>query len=264
MFFRGTTSQEDVTNDDMTGRDGEPTDPEGSSTESRVDEMSILRLEFGVSSGASRSFVLGFSDYTTDGFDYGYDGGLITNPPADDMGSILNGQQYVIQAFAPITPEKEVALVMHSSGAFTHTLKSTEITNIPESQALFIRDNLTGNEYDLRSTEPYNFTSESGTFMDRFEVIFTDPSLSVNDDILNTVVIFVDNNQDKLMVKGLDQDVKHMTLSNMLGQTVKAFNDIENNTLENGVHIGDLSSGVYIVDMVTSENVALSKKIIKK
>ena len=96
--------------------------------------MQIFRLEFGVSNGASRSFVLGFSDYTTDGFDYGYDGGLITNPPADDMGSILNGQQYVIQAFAPITPEKEVDLVMHSSGTFTHTLKSTEITNIPESK----------------------------------------------------------------------------------------------------------------------------------
>ena len=234
----------------------------GSSTENRVDEMQILRLEFGVSSGASRSFVLGFSDYTTDGFDYGYDGGLITNPPADDMGSLLNGQQYVIQAFAPITPEKEVALVMHSSGSFTHTLKSTEITNIPESQALLIRDNLTGSIYDLRSTEPYNFTSDSGTFMDRFEVVFTDPTLSVNDNVLDTVVIFVDNRQDKLMVKGLDQDVRQMTITNMLGQIVRTFNDIENNVLENGVHVGDLSSGVYLVNLMTKDNLKLNKKII--
>jgi len=174
----------------------------------------------------------------------------------------LNGQQYVIQAFAPITPEKEVALVMHSSGSFTHTLKSTEITNIPESQALLIRDNLTGSIYDLRSTEPYNFTSDSGTFMDRFEVVFTDPTLSVNDNVLDTVVIFVDNRQDKLMVKGLDQDVRQMTITNMLGQIVRTFNDIENNVLENGVHVGDLSSGVYLVNLMTKDNLKLNKKII--
>ncbi len=45
-------------------------------------------------------------------------------PPDDDMGSLLNGQQYVIQAFAPYTPDKEIDLVLHASGNFTYTLKS--------------------------------------------------------------------------------------------------------------------------------------------
>ncbi len=39
----------------------------------------------------------------------------------------LNGQQYVIQAFAPYTPDKEIDLVLHASGNFTYTFKSTEI-----------------------------------------------------------------------------------------------------------------------------------------
>ncbi len=233
-----------------------------STTENRVDEMMILRLEFGVSSGASRSFVLGFSNYTTDGFDYGYDGGLITSPPSDDMGSILNGDQYVIQAFAPITPEKEVNLIMHSSGSFTHTLKSTEITNIPEGQDLFIRDNLTSSTYDLRSTEPYNFTSVAGTFTDRFEVIFTDPTLSVSDEILNNLIIYMDNVQDKLYIKSLDEDVKNITLTNLLGQTVKTFSNLDSNTLENGLHINGLSSGIYLVNLTTENNSELTKKII--
>ncbi len=58
----------------------------------------ILRIEFRVSNGASRSFVIGFTDDSTDGWDYGLDGGLIQNPPPDDMGSLLDGQQYIIQA----------------------------------------------------------------------------------------------------------------------------------------------------------------------
>ena len=94
-------------------------------------EAQILRIEFRVSNGASRSFVIGFTENSTDGFDYGYDGGLITDPPADDMGSLLNGQQYVIQAFAPITPDKEIDLVLHASGNFIYTLISTEISNFP-------------------------------------------------------------------------------------------------------------------------------------
>jgi len=250
VFFRGT--QEDTSvQDDAT-------------TESRVDEMSILRLEFGVSNGASRSFVLGFSNFTTDGFDYGYDGGLITNPPADDMGSLLNGQQYVIQAFAQITPEKEVSLVMHSSGNFTHTLKSTEITNIPESQALFIRDNLTGEIYDLRSTEPYNFTSEAGTFTNRFEVVFSDPTLSVGTQEIEDVVIYTNRTTKMLFIKGLDQEAKSLSLTNMLGQTVKTFNNIQSDDLNNGVYIGQLSSGVYFTNIEIENDLRINKKILIK
>jgi hypothetical protein len=178
------------------------------------------------------------------------------------MGSLLNGQQYVIQAFAQITPEKEVSLVMHSSGNFTHTLKSTEITNIPENQALFIRDNLTGETYDLRSTEPYNFTSDAGTFTNRFEVVFTDPTLTIEDEVLDKVIIYMDNIENRLFVKGLDQTVKNLSLTNMLGQIIKTFNYIEDDTLENGLYIGELSSGVYLVNLITEDNIKIDKKII--
>ncbi len=225
-------------------------------------QMQILRLEFGVSSGASRSFVLGFSDFTTDGFDYGYDGGLITSPPADDMGSILNGDQYVIQAYAPITPQKEVDLVMHSSGSFSHTLKATEITNIPGTQPLLLRDNLTGNVYDLRSSEPYSFNSDAGTFNDRFQVIFEDPTLSTDDIVIDGLKVFMDNGSDRLFVKGLDTQVKSMTLTNLLGQTATQFRNIDSVTLQNGVYIKGLSSGVYLVNITTDDNLKLTKKII--
>ncbi len=44
-----------------------------SADETTASETQILRLEFRVSSGASRSFVLGFTEDATDGYDYGYD-----------------------------------------------------------------------------------------------------------------------------------------------------------------------------------------------
>ncbi len=177
--------------------------------ESAAAETQILRLEFGVSSGASRSFVLGFTEDATDGYDYGLDGGLITNPPADDMGSLLNGQQYVIQAFAPYTSDKEIDLVLHASGSYTYTLKATEISNFPESQDLFIVDNLTGQSFNLRNTEDYNFTADAGSYTNRFKVVFQDPATLSNEEFKSdSTLIYVNQAEDKLYVKSLSNQAK--------------------------------------------------------
>ncbi len=66
------------------------------------DNFEIIRLEFGTSAGATRHFVLGFDESTTDDFDYGYDGGKITDIPAEDMGTLLNDEKLVLQAYSPI------------------------------------------------------------------------------------------------------------------------------------------------------------------
>ena len=225
-------------------------------------ETQILRLEFGVSNGASRSFVIGFTEDATDGYDYGLDGGLINDPPDDDMGSLLNGQQYVIQAYAPVTPDKEIDLVLHASGNFTYTLKSTEISNFLEEQDLFIVDNLTGGHYNLRSTEVYNFTSVAGSFTDRFKVIFQDPATLSEEFSSDKTLIYVNQIEDKLYVKQIDGQVKQLSITNLLGQTIKTYSTINNQTLENGITISDLISGVYVISITTNKNKAIDKKVI--
>ena len=232
-------------------------------TQETAAETQILRLEFGVSSGASRSFVIGFSEDATDGYDYGMDGGLINDPPEDDMGSLLNGQQYVIQAFAPYTPDKEIDLVLHASGNFTYTLKSTEISNFPVDQDLFLKDLLTGQHYNLRDTDPYNFTSVAGSFTERFKVVFRDPAaLSTEEFTTDNTLIYVNQPEKKLYVLQLTEQARELSISNMLGQTIKAFNSIDNQTLENGINVSGLSSGIYIVSIKTENNLSIDKKVI--
>ncbi len=229
--------------------------------ETALSETQILRLEFRVSNGASRSFVIGFTENATDGYDYGYDGGLITDPPADDMGSLLNGQQYVIQAFAPITPDKEIDLVLHASGNFNYTLISTEISNFPKDQDLFLKDNLTGQHFNLRSLKGYDFTSEAGTFTNRFQVILRDPTLSNEEFTNEKAVIYINQNEDKLYVRDLFNRATQLSFLNMLGQTVTSYNGISNQTLEKGINISDLNSGVYVVSIKT-DDITINKKVL--
>jgi hypothetical protein len=48
----------------------------------------------------------------------------------------------------------------------------------------------------------------------------------------------------------------------MLGQAIKTYNTIDNQTLENGINISDLNTGVYIVSVQTENNISIDKKIV--
>ena len=227
------------------------------------DPFQLIRLEFNTSAGASRRFVLGFSENATDGFDYGLDGGYINEMPNEDMGSLFEGKQFVLQAFAPITEDKEIDLNLNVSGDLNYSIGAVELSNIAEDQELYLRDNLTDTYYNLRDEQPYQFTSEAGQFSDRFDVVFKAPQ-TLNNDVFetNNVRIYMNNLEDKLFVKGFDQNAKSLVLTNMLGQTVRTMLDISNNTLKNGVSIQNLSSGIYVVSIKAEDNTQISKKII--
>ena len=224
--------------------------------------MGLVRLELNVSNGNKRNFVLLFGDQTTDGFDYGYDARTI-DPQPDDLNSFLGDEKMVIQSYAPITNNKVVDLVFNSTGTYNYTLEIIELENISDNQGIYLRDNLTGSYFDLRSGA-YSFSSdESGEDTERFDVVFQSAEALSNDEFDTTdVLIFVNNTEDKLYIKGLTTQAKQLSLTNMLGQNIKSYYNINNQTLENGLDISNLSSGVYLVNLNSENGTQLSKKII--
>ena len=224
-----------------------------------VAEMDMIRLELNVSNGNSRSFVLAFSDQTTDGFDYGYDARTI-DPQDDDMNSFIGDQKMLIQSFSPITDDKVIDLMFNSTGTYDYTLEITEFNGIDEDQDIYLRDNLTNTYFNLRNGA-YSFSSStSGEDSERFDIVFQDQTLSTDDIIIDDVVIFTSD--DKLFIKGLNQDAKSLSLTNMLGQTITSLSNITNNTMENGIGIQNLSTGVYIVNITTSDDIKIDGKVV--
>ena len=223
----------------------------------------LIRLEFETSQGATRRFAIGFRNDATNGLDYGLDGGLILDKPEDDMGSLLNGQQYIIQALTPITPEKEVDLTLNASGNYTYSLKIVELQNIAEDQDIYLRDNLTNTYFDLRNDQAYDFNSDAGEFNDRFDIVFQSGNTLSNDELANhNTLIYINNLEDMLYVKALSNQANQLNIINMLGQTIQAYRNINNQILENGINISGLSSGTYIVSIKTENNLTIDKKVI--
>lgn len=245
-----------------------PMDPAEEQTQSAYQ---LIRLELAMSNGSSRSFALGFHENFTDqGREYGFDGGLISNPADDDMGSLLNGDQYVIQALAPITSDKVVDLAFRASGEHTYTIKTSEISNINSDQAVYLHDTILDVYHDLRQEEGYSFSSEEGQFNTRFDVVFRSAATAneeevVEADVLDVesdMLIYYNDQQEAIIVKGLKEDLKQFNLYNTIGQSIFKLEAVKSETLEQGVNVSALSSGVYIVSLLTTTDQTIDRKII--
>jgi hypothetical protein len=245
----------DPNNGSVFFRDGNP------DTDNSSQNIGMIRLELKVSNGNSRSFVLAFSDITTDGYDYGYDARTI-DPQVDDLNSFLGDEKMIIQSFGPITDDKVVDLVFNSTGNYDYALEIVEIVNLQDDRPIYLRDNLTNTYFNLQSGA-YNFSSDiAGEDSDRFDIVFEEETLSNEDELYNDVLIFVNNASKRLYVKGLTEPIENLFLTNILGQNIIDFKNIDNNSLENGLYIGELSSGLYMVNFTSQDNLHISKKII--
>ena len=226
--------------------------------------LGTIRLEFNSVSGPStrRELLLGFSEATTDGYDYGYDAINASEAPID-FNSLLDGQNMLIQSYASITNDKVVPLNFKTSGNYTYEISMTEIVAIDEAQEVYLKDNLTNTYFDLRNTEQaYSFTSAAGEYNNRFQVVFqSDAALSVEESDYTFNLIYFNNKQDKLFVKGLQTDADNLQVINMLGQTVQEYKDVSAQVLDNGLNISNLASGTYIV-YLKIDNTTKTKKII--
>ena len=227
--------------------------------------MQKIRLEFNSTSGPKtrRELLLGFSETTTDGFDYGYDAEC-DESSNNDFNLGLEGKNMNMQAYSPITEDKAIPLNFKSSGDNAFEIKMTETENLEEEQDVYLRDNLTGTYFDLRSDSAYEFQSEAGKFDKRFEIVFQNEAktLSAEEATFTENYIYYQNKTNTLFAKKLNSQIKKLALINMRGQTVLEVENVPTESLENGFKFDNISTGAYIVCLRTEMNEVLTKKIV--
>ncbi|TNJ45382.1 T9SS type A sorting domain-containing protein [Tamlana fucoidanivorans] len=228
--------------------------------------MQKIRLEINSVSGPKtrRELLIGFSELTSDDYDYGYDAEC-SEVNNNDLNLSLNGKNMNIQAYGPLANDKVIPLNFKSSGDNAFEIKITSLINIEKSQKIYIKDNLTGEYYDLtKNNAAYTFSSEQGKFNKRFEIVFQNEqqALSMAEAQASDNFIYYKNTTNTLYVKKLNSNIKRLALVNMRGQIALDMPDLPISALENGFQFYNLSSGAYIVQLRTEDNQVLSKKII--
>ena len=224
-----------------------------------------IRLEFNsvVGPETRRELLLGFSELTSDDYDYGYDAECGDNNN-NDLNLNFEGKNMNIQAYGPITDDKVIPLNFKSSGDNSFEIKITELENIDSEQKIFIKDNLTGEYFDLTQDQAYSFSSAQGKFNNRFEIVFQDEAttLSVEEAQATENFVYYKNSEHKLFAKKMNGDVTRFALINIQGQSIMELTNVSQDVLSNGLKIPNVSTGTYIAWFRTDTNQVLTKKII--
>ncbi|XMO87725.1 LamG-like jellyroll fold domain-containing protein [Algibacter sp. AS12] len=240
------------------------TDTEEVTTEPQFQKIS-LQLNSITGPETHRELLLGFSDSTSDGFDYGYDAENVVETNNDLLLS-FEDRGMVIQAYSALTTDKVVPLNFKSSGDNSFEIKLNELENIDENQSIYLKDNQTGTYFDLTKNESYEFNAGQGVFNNRFELVFQSEqaSLSIEESIASENYIYFQNTENTLFIKKLNSNISKLSLVNMRGQVVLEMADVSMQQLQNGVAFNGISTGAYVVYMRTEANELLTKKIIVK
>ena len=117
------------------------------------------------------------------------------------------------------------------------------------SQELYLRDNETNTYHDLRNGEYYFTLGADGKNSSRFEIVFEQRTLGLDDETLEQIDIYYLNNDGKIYVDHLQESVNAMSVYDLSGKLLFSFRESELTNIQNGIYIPQVSSGIYLVEI---------------
>lgn len=204
--------------------------------------------------------LIGFADGATNGIDRLYDG-ISINQSENQFYSLASDKKLSIQGKPlPFDNSETIPLGYKTaiSGSFKITINKLDGLFEGASQDIFIEDTKLNIIHNLKDS-PYSFTTDEGTYNNRFIVRFTPQALSINDqDIIADLNIKSINKT--INVRSTLSLIKTFELFDLTGRTIHKNVNIDDNTYN--YQDNNLSAGAYIVQVTLINGSVVSKKIV--
>ena len=163
--------------------------------------------------------LLGYIDGATQGFDNGIDG-LYFDDSAIALTSLIGDATYAIQGRSmPFEATDMVPLQFKTDAAGSYTITLSQFDGLFNGdQDIFLKDLQTNTEHDLKGA-PYTFATEAGMFNNRFQVVYQQSTLGIdNPDAVTSIVVYTQDRQ--LMVNAGVQNMTTVSLYDISGRLV--------------------------------------------
>ena len=176
--------------------------------------------------------LIGYFNNATLDYDNGYDG------PANDAGNYVNfysfidNDRYKIQGRSSFNQDDQVRLGYFSAvaGTFNINIDSKEGVFENTNQAVFLEDKLTKTTFDLKSGS-YTFTTDSGTFDDRFVLKYTDKTLGKPDFGISKKKVLVSVKNSQIIINSFNEIIDKVTIYELLGRKLSQKRNVNSNEL---------------------------------
>ena len=207
--------------------------------------------------GAFSQMAAGYMANATNGIDI-YDGRNI-NEGNVLLNSILDNEDYTIQGKSlPFSASDMIPLSYKVTTAGSYTIAIDHVDGLFSggTQPIYIKDNLLNTEHNLQ-TGAYNFASDSGTFNDRFEIVYQ-PRLSIPVFTPNTVIVYSENNG--FVVNSGNTVMDSIKVFDIRGRLLQEKKDINSNQT---TITGGLANQVLLIQITSEDGAVVTKKVIK-
>ncbi len=240
--------------------------------QSSISDKNRLWIDLHSDNGVFNQVSVAYSDGATDGYDgWYYDApkNLSTGAHAILYSIIPDQEQkFAIQgkSIQSLTPDETIPLGFYNSIS-APTLFSLSLNNFEGSflseERIYLKDHYSTIIHDLKSSD-YCFTSDPGEFQDRFEIVFTDNSLSLDDEqyTVGGITVHEDQNGDLQVHIRSSSSVKILEISDMLGRRFFSINHPGTGLFR--IDGSRLSQSTYIVRAMLADGRQLVKKAVKR
>lgn len=219
-----------------------------------------LRLNIAFDDDYTRQLVLAFDDQATSGADTARDAYNIDFLNSD-AGFLIDNSNYVID-IRPYEVTDRMPLYLKLSEQKDIAIKVNNFENFSTNE-VYIYDKETENYYPVKDNTFY-ITLPTGNYSERFELTFIDEdedNLSVGNDIAESFNIFQNNSSQLLEVANpMGVDLKSVTVYDMTGKQVIQKANLGTNDRYT-FSTANLAASVYVVKILTQDNVVSTKKI---
>lgn len=210
-------------------------------------------------SGANNQMLVGYFANATLGVDFGIDGKAIEDAPVS-LTMDLSGGLYLIQGRPTFDVADVVPLYLKTSYSGMHTISIDHMDGVfSGSQTIYLKDKLLNIVHDIK-TSAYSFTSTSGSFADRFEIIYQNGTLGSQESFYNNNLLVYKDGQGNLNIKVEGDLLNEVEVYDISGRKI-----IHNKTIDSDLmvltNVG-LERTVLLVKVKLQSGVIVDRKII--
>ena len=188
--------------------------------------------------------------------------GRYINDNQTALTSSLKGEEFVIQAKGlPFDSSDTVPLSFKAEQAGSFAIAVDHVDGLfLGNQEIILKDLKAGTEQNLKAGS-YTFTSDAGTFKNRFEITFkTSQTLDVNAPSFdeNSVIIF--NQNGSLNVSSSKNTIKNIRVFDIRGILIAEQKDVNANTAS--IKNVTASKQTFLIQITSDDNKTVTKKAI--
>jgi hypothetical protein len=201
---------------------------------------------------------VGYTTNSTLGIDYGIDGKNINKEMY--LASLIDGDDYAVQGRPSFEMSDVVPMSYKVLTAGNYTINIDHTFGLfSGTQVIYLKDKLLQTVHNL-SAGAYNFATQAGTFADRFEVVYRESALSVDNPnfTANQVVVYKNDNNQFVINTG-SAVMGSVKVFDIRGRLLTSVDSI--NASQTSLSV-DTATQVLLIQITSIDGITITKKVI--